>query len=98
MARKAGGLAQNFCKSTVCRTPEYMLFLLEDAYQAHQLLFCDLEHWLFGGHLRPRYRYEWAGFRQGLFNAHFLECQDSLDMWLWFCSPVLVEQVFEAVG
>ena len=47
---------------------------------------------------RYRYRYEWAGVRQGLFNAHFLESQDSLDMWLWLCSPVLVEQVLEAVG
>ena len=28
VARKAGGLAQNFLKSTVCRTPDFMLFLL----------------------------------------------------------------------
>lgn len=28
VAHKAGGLAQNFLKSTVCRTPEFMLFLL----------------------------------------------------------------------
>ena len=28
VVRKAGGLAQNFLKSTVCRSPEFMLFLL----------------------------------------------------------------------
>ena len=28
VVRKAGGLAQNFLKSTVCREPEFMLFLL----------------------------------------------------------------------
>ena len=48
VARKAGGLAANFLKSTVCRSEEFMLELFKTHQTRNGLCVSSLEYWLRG--------------------------------------------------